>query len=185
MKSEQTEVALLERALRALREQGVDARIESKRSAQRHDMTFTLGVGSRPTRFIATVKNQISQREVGAVLAQLPKSGKPVIITPFIPEEVALDLRARGVGFIDAAGNASLTAPGVRILISGRRRSVERRSTSDRAFRPAGIRLVFCLLSEPQLLNGNYREMAAAAAIALGAFPPSSRVWRPWDSSQR
>lgn len=171
MKGEQPGLALLEGALRALREQGVDARIESKASTRRLDTTFTLDVGSRPTLFIAKVTNQISQRELGAVLAQLPKSGKPVIIAPFIPEDVAIDLRSRGVGFIDAAGNASLTSPGVRILISGRKRSVERRSTSDRAFRQAGIRLVFCLLSEPRLLSVNYREMASAASIALGGVP--------------
>ncbi len=171
MKNERYEISLLGAALRALREQGVDARIESKGTAGRRDATITLDVDGRLTTFVAEVRRQLDRRELGAVLAHLPKEGRAVLVAPYISDDVATELRARGVGFVDAAGNASLAGRGVRVIISGRRPRVNRRASADRAFRPAGIRLVFCLLSEPRLLNASYREMASAASIALGGVP--------------
>ncbi|WP_243286690.1 type IV toxin-antitoxin system AbiEi family antitoxin [Geothrix terrae] len=72
--------------------------------------------------------------------------------------------------FLDAAGNAYLDQDGLFVLIQGKRlhRGLRLREKPARAFDRTGLRVVFALLVNPELLNAPYREIAKAAGVALG-----------------
>jgi hypothetical protein len=71
--------------------------------------------------------------------------------------------------FADVAGNTYLEAPGLHIYVIGKRKALETRITEEgRTNNPAGMRVVFALLGQPILLNATYRDIAAAARVALG-----------------
>jgi hypothetical protein len=78
--------------------------------------------------------------------------------------------RELGIGFVDTAGNAFFRGPGLYVLVTGQPVPARppARGRPPRALTPAGLRVVFVLLQRPQLLAAAYRDIAAAAGVALG-----------------
>ena len=92
-----------------------------------------------------------------------------LLAAPYITPELAERCHALGTQFIDTAGNAYLKAEGMRIFIAGQKRPLNAMpSAKDRATTATGMRVVFALLCKPDLLNAPYRDIAAAAGVALG-----------------
>lgn len=92
-----------------------------------------------------------------------------LLAAPYITPELAERCRAMGTQFIDTAGNAYLKAEGLHIFITGQKRPLTAMpAAKDRATTATGMRVVFALLCRPDLLNAPYRDIAAAAGVALG-----------------
>jgi hypothetical protein len=82
---------------------------------------------------------------------------------------VADELRAKGVQFLDAVGNAYLNEPPLFIFVKGNRPAVPVGiEKSKRAFRPTGLQVLFAFLFRPDLISAPYREIADVARVALG-----------------
>ncbi|MCX5791884.1 MAG: type IV toxin-antitoxin system AbiEi family antitoxin [Elusimicrobia bacterium] len=95
--------------------------------------------------------------------------GSKLLVAPYITAEMAEHCRALGLQFIDTAGNAYLKAGGMYIYITGHKRNLaDMPAANDRATTATGMRVVFSLICRPELLNAPYREIAAAAGVALG-----------------
>ena len=92
-----------------------------------------------------------------------------LVITQFMNPEMADQMRRDGLEFIDTAGNAFIRQGQWHIFAKGSR-PPDRSPISPppRLFMPAGLRAIFSLLSRPDLVNGTYREVAAASGLALG-----------------
>ena len=100
-------------------------------------------------------------------------SGVPVlVVAPMISDAVGQVLRARGLDYVDAAGNVLLRWPGARIDVRGRRAaapSVDLAGPSARRpFVRSGVQVTFALLAWPQLTASTVREIAEAAGVAVG-----------------
>lgn len=75
--------------------------------------------------------------------------------------------------FADMAGNVHLRAPGLHLYVAGKRKTAHANAANEgRAVTPAGLRIVFALLCQPQLLNATYRDIATTALVALGTVGP-------------
>ena len=95
----------------------------------------------------------------------------PLLVAPYISREVADRCRLLHLSFIDTAGNAYLEAPGLMIYSVGQPRPEPRQQTF-RSLNYAGLKLIFTLLCQPQFLANSYRNIAAAAGVALGSVGP-------------
>jgi hypothetical protein len=73
---------------------------------------------------------------------------------------------------IDTTGNAYLEGPGLLIYVVGQPRPAELKQDRFRALNPAGLHTTFALLCRPELIRAIYREIAAAARVALGTVGP-------------
>ena len=120
--------------------------------------------------YTVAVKKGLSPATLGAAIHHMEGSGQPVLlvadhVTPALAEEQ----KARGVPFIDAAGNAYLEQPGVLVWVSGRKRLAKPvHETVGRAFQSNGLKVVFALLCNPGWINRPYRELAVKAEVAHG-----------------
>ena len=95
-----------------------------------------------------------------------------ILALPHVTRHEGEDLRRRGVQYIDSGGNAWIEGRGLTLWVEGRRPLFEARAGLERpsrAFRPAGLRVLFVLLSAPDLLSAPQREIAVAAGVSLGA----------------
>ncbi|UOQ69170.1 hypothetical protein [Hymenobacter volaticus] len=87
------------------------------------------------------------------------------MLTPYVSEEVGRQLRDQNVCYADAAGNAWLHHPGAElyILVEGRPRLTQPKPVTivaaGRAFRKSGLRVLFQLLNEPDLVRQPYRTI--------------------------
>jgi hypothetical protein len=82
---------------------------------------------------------------------------------------MAEQLRLDGIEFIDTAGNAFINQTPVYIFLKGNRPPEDvRKAPLRRAFKPAGLRIIYAFLCTPGFENKAYREIAAATDVALG-----------------
>jgi len=119
---------------------------------------------------IKTVDRAIALATAKQQLAPLGKQG--VLVTPHLTAELANHCRAKlDLQFIDTAGNAYLRVPGLYVFVRGER--PQGPAATARGTRGGGtataLRVVFAILCKPELLNAPYRDIVAAARVALGA----------------
>lgn len=173
---------ILDRALAAVEaETGLRTTIlgwepHTGRNGQRRDaMVEITGPGARNHRFAVQMKTATRWENVQHLWTRwhLAEEERLLIVAPYITPQVALRCREMGVCFADTAGNMFLGAPGLHVYVVGKRAPDQLRPANQgRAVTPAGLRIVFALLCEPLLLNATYRELAAAARVALGTVGP-------------
>jgi hypothetical protein len=120
---------------------------------------------------VAEVKTQLTVNNFGSAAAQVRRHGRgAVLITDYVNPNLADRLRQQEVFFLDAAGNAFLRDRGFYVLVTGRRNELERQRFKERvrAFRPSGLKLIFALLSKPEMVEADFRTLAKATGVSLG-----------------
>lgn len=118
-----------------------------------------------------------------ALQAQTETHGQRLfLLGPVVHPRSAHDLRAAGIQFLDAAGNAYLDFAGVFIDVRGRRPDPAvtfRESKPGRAanlFAPRRAQVIFALLSWPALAEASVRTIAAAAKVSVGQTQSTLRL---------
>ncbi|MDO8272084.1 MAG: type IV toxin-antitoxin system AbiEi family antitoxin [Gammaproteobacteria bacterium] len=171
------ESELLHKAITAFnRETGLDLRVlQSGMVPLRGDSADAiLELPERDMKFHAVIKQRAATLNVGALLQQLSLTAEPherLLIAGYINPKLATKLKEANVQFIDAAGNAFICRPPIYVNIKGNRKNDEwrpERQTLGTAFKPTGLKVIFALINDPDLINAPYRRMANIAQVALG-----------------
>ncbi|MFC8040164.1 type IV toxin-antitoxin system AbiEi family antitoxin [Paenarthrobacter sp. NPDC057355] len=102
-----------------------------------------------------------------------------MVLAPSFRPAQAEALRRANINFADAQGNMFLNAPGFYIDIRGQRSDSRawksfaeenlRINTPLDLFTPARSRVVFALVTWPELFQGNIREISRVSGVSLGA----------------
>jgi hypothetical protein len=172
----------LERVLEALgRETGLTARVLQWQpvfdwhTPVRPDALVEIDGPKHPEQYAVEVKNVDRFETLQQVRALWPRQAKPrlMIAAPYITAQAAQRCREMDLYFADTAGNVFLQGEGLHLYVTSRRKTAELEAGDEgKITNPAGLKLVFTLLCKPNLLNGTYREIAAAARVALGTVGP-------------
>ena len=167
------EQRLLADAVKAVEPLGLRFRVlwqKARPGADRADVTIGFRVGGRQVRYVAELKRGLRPATLGAVIHQLrARGGQPLLVTDHVTPPLVDALRARGVEFIDAAGNAFLNQPPLLVIVKGQRPAeLSLAPERGRAFQATGLQVLFTLLARPELAARPYREIAAAAGVAHG-----------------
>lgn len=97
----------------------------------------------------------------------------PVVLgLPYANASTARRLRAEGIPFIDASGNAWIDLPGFYVEIEGRRpvmKNPDRRRAEIGELSAAELRVAFVILIDPSLLHQPVRAIAQAARVSTGS----------------
>jgi hypothetical protein len=176
----ETEHILLEQSLKALEETtGLEALWVSseprrKDDGARPDALIRVGSDGLGLEFYAFVRGRLTNDILGYEISRVREVGprRGVIVTNHVSPPQAEKLRHAGAQFMDTSGNAYLDDPPLYVFVTGRRRRPAEhsgRAKTTRAFTTTWVETVFALLCEPELVGGTYREIAAAAGVALGA----------------
>jgi hypothetical protein len=172
-KLEHPEQALLARVVEAMEPLGLQLKVltpQARRGDHYVDAKIDVRLGAHRLRYVAEVKRRLRPETLGAVLHQLGTlGGTPLLVTDHVTPPLADALRARGVEFVDTAGNVFLNRPPLLVFVKGQRPvdvgpAVER----SRAFQTTGLQVLFTLLARPQIVDRPYREIAQAAGVAHG-----------------
>jgi hypothetical protein len=141
-----------------LGEDGVDAEIRIRHPEGEVDLR-------------AQIKTRLTLSGFGPAVGRLRRYGPAaVLITDYVSPSLAERLREQKVFFLDAAGNAFLSHPGLYVWVTGRRNEIAARQRKERvrAFQPSGLKLIFALLCKPDLVEADYRTLAKLTDTALG-----------------
>ena len=120
--------------------------------------------------FAVEVKLGITRATIGVVAQEFFSfQEKGLLVTRYVNPRIAELLREMDIPFIDTVGNAYINQPPLYIFIKGNKLAVEPRPEQiQRAFRPAGLQVLYVLLCNPGIENEPLREIAKAADAALG-----------------
>lgn len=167
------ELKILDAALAAATAQGVAAEFVQHRSKRGTVTTGTLlgiGRGGRQVDYIAEVVPALTPATLGAAVIKLEHLGaRALLVTEYVTPALADALKARGVSFLDTAGNAYLDQPDLFIWVKGQKPTTRPVAPEvGRAFQPTGLQVVFVLLCDPGAVNRPYRDLAAMAGVAHG-----------------
>lgn len=166
---------MLHAALAAGQQQGLRWSILGRRPrtvTSKPDAVLRLRCGGRDVLYAAEVRHALRPATLGATLHQLRAHGKrALLVADHVTPPLADTLRAGGVQFIDTAGNAYLAHGPLLIFVKGQRPpdTPAAREGRGRAFQATGLRVLFALLSHPELADRPYRDIAALAGVAHGS----------------
>lgn len=126
--------------------------------------------GGKQKKYYARIKGTVAKATIGHAAEQIRHFKKDgILVTRQVNPQVAAQLKAMDVAFIDTAGNAYINDPPVLIYVVGRKKKdVPARHTTGRAFRPTGLKVVFALLCQPELAKAPYREIVEVTHVAQG-----------------
>ncbi len=92
-----------------------------------------------------------------------------ILVTQYVNPNMANVLKENNIQFMDVAGNAYINQEQLHIYIIGQKIKndlVDKKQ--NKIFKPTGLKVVFTLLINPGLEKKTYRDIAAAADVALG-----------------
>ncbi|WP_322057570.1 type IV toxin-antitoxin system AbiEi family antitoxin [Paraburkholderia sp. J63] len=154
----------------------VDFRTAGRSVAAARDVKVTLEVNGASQPYTLVARGRIRSREdVRAVVAKNATANLPILLaTPCLTLALADECVEQGLQFIDLAGNLYVHASGQYMLVTGRPANPDLRRLASRSGKPAfsasasALRMIFVLLSAPELINRPYREIVSSAGVALG-----------------
>jgi len=123
--------------------------------------------------YAVEMKRHLTTAKLGLAAEQLKDAPyKGMLVTDYVNPNMAERLKELDLAFIDLAGNTYLNEPPILIYIKGNR-PVEKKllgatQKPTRAFQPTGLKMLFGLLTNPELLHEPYRDIAEATNVALG-----------------
>jgi hypothetical protein len=166
------EFQILENAVVALREQtGIPIEFEAPEGFE-FGLTYALlhipGVGRQ---IEAEVRKSISAALIHAFPFQV--YGQRILVTNYVNRQQAEELKIRQIQFIDTAGNAFINQKNMFIYITGNRRKQKsglNPEGQNRAFEPTGLKVIFALIRNPELIQQPYRTIAEKTGVANGAI---------------
>lgn len=120
----------------------------------------------------AEIKNVINRAALGGVVRKLDLfHRKGILVAKYITPPIADELKKMDIPFMDTVGNVYINEPPLFIFIKGNKlEGIYHKDTQTRAFRPAGLQVIFALLCNPGLENTTFREIAEKANVALGTI---------------
>jgi hypothetical protein len=136
----------------------------------RPDRQIKMTVQGKTLDYYAEIKTNFKEANKFQLLMYRDKlDHPPLVIAKYVNAQMADQLKQDGLEFIDTAGNAFVNNPAFYIFVKGNRPpEIPGQPPLERAFKPAGLRMVFAFLCNPGFENRTYREIAAATKVALG-----------------
>jgi len=120
--------------------------------------------------FDVEVKLILTKERIGLIAQQFMKfEEKGLLVTRYVTPQNADLLKDMDIPFIDTAGNAYINCPPLYVFIKGNKLKEDPQMKQiQRAFRPAGLQVLFVLLCNPGIEKEPLREIARIADVALG-----------------
>lgn len=136
----------------------------------RPDWRIRIVIQDKAIDYYAEIKATITKANKLLLLMNREKLNYPLLlITKYVNAQMAEQLRQDRLEFIDTAGNAFINQPPMYIFLKGNRLpEIPKQAPLKRAFKPAGLRMIYAFLCNPGLEGKTYREIAAATGVALG-----------------
>jgi len=120
--------------------------------------------------FTIQAKERVTRATVAMEKAQPTALARDrILVTEYVTPPMADLIRTIGLFFMDTAGNAYINKPPLYIFIKGNKRPENLKPAPiKRLFKPAGLKVVFALLNNPQMVDWPYRQIATVTDVALG-----------------
>ncbi|MBM4277701.1 MAG: hypothetical protein FJ130_07405 [Deltaproteobacteria bacterium] len=135
----------------------------------RADYLLGIVMQGKEIRYYAEVKANVTKTDKLLVMMRKGEVDHPLLlVTKYVNTHLADELKQNGTEFIDTAGNAFINQPPLYVFVKGNKPDIVKAPPLKRAFKPAGLKVIYGFLCNPGFENKTYREIAAKTDVALG-----------------
>lgn len=164
------QVHIIEKAIERLHElTGIEVQLKPE-GDHKNLVDGIINIGKKPGIDLnAEVKNEIRNAQIPALIKQMNKyQGKFILVSRYIPGPVKDHLKNERVNYLETSGNCFISINQLFVYINDQKVTPQRETGKSVLWNAAGLRFVFALLQNPDILNQPYREIAISARVALG-----------------
>ncbi len=122
----------------------------------------------------ALIQPWAPQKDIDALIKQMKlMPAGAILLADFVNPVMAEKFRRRSISFADCAGNLSFKNKRFDFYVKRKKRPhLVAKRTRGKAFNSAGLKLIFALFNQPELLHATYRDLSKKVNIALGSVGP-------------
>ena len=125
-------------------------------------------------RFAVEVKTVVRIDTLRAQIARSSTNSRHpswLVVVPYMSKNNAALCQEAGLNFIDTAGNAFIDVPGCYVFITGKQKLVQEPVGSGHEVMgsASALRVIFTLLTEPDMPQSPIRDIATKAGVSLGS----------------
>lgn len=135
------------------------------------DGLFDIDVDGKQLEFVAEIKKELRQHQIHHLLHLYNEYENLIIIAQNIFPKIKEELRKIGIAYLETNGNLFLKRNGIHYFIDTNKKIVTKKETANRAFTKTGLKVVFHLLLDKELINQTQREIAERVNVGLGNIP--------------
>ncbi|CAN5917386.1 hypothetical protein BH11BAC7_BH11BAC7_15040 [soil metagenome] len=136
------------------------------------DTAINLSINKKQYFFFVELRNELRELHIPELIDKHAQNGNEnwLIVCQYLSKPNRALLKQEGINFLDASGNCYIHSGSLFIFINDRPVASQRRAESGKLWKQTGIRLVFALLENPDLINESYRNIAEESKVALGSI---------------
>ena len=124
-------------------------------------------------RFNMEVKNEIRSLQMQKLINQFSLTEYDwILIAQYIPPAIKEQLKTEKINYLEATGNCFIKTANFYFFINDRKVTETRLIKEGKLWNASGLKFLFAILSDKELINGSYRQIANYAGIALGNVGP-------------
>ncbi|WP_020566766.1 type IV toxin-antitoxin system AbiEi family antitoxin [Neolewinella persica] len=118
--------------------------------------------------FVVAVKKRLTNDKLPSLRKFLEEAVCPLLVSDYIPMPLKSYFREQGICYLDAAGNAYLDdGKGLFLFVETNKNHTVEDRKSGRAFSKAGLKVVFQILKNEDVVNEPYRNISAKAGVSI------------------
>jgi len=135
------------------------------------DGLLELKCEGKPIQFVVVQKDEPRNYQLPAFMALKEQYPHVMVIARQLFPGIREKLFANDIAYLDTQGNMFLKAPGIYIRVEGKKPVQRAAANGNRAFTATGLKVLFQLLQDKNLVNEPQRTIAQKAGVALGNIP--------------
>ncbi|UII21569.1 type IV toxin-antitoxin system AbiEi family antitoxin [Fulvivirga ligni] len=121
--------------------------------------------------FVAEVKKEIRNHQLHQIEKIHREKGNVILISEIIFPKIKEQLRELGIAYLESNGNVFIKTPDIFWYVDTNNKYPIRSDNANRAFTKTGLKVVFHLLQNADLINRAQRDIAEIANVGLGNIP--------------
>lgn len=132
------------------------------------DGTITIQKNTLSAKLKVEIKKDVHLSNLRVILDQLQQEKDGILIARYISVPGKKVFEENHINYLEVSGNCHIeTSNGIFFHIKGEKQREDEKEAKHVAFNKNGIKLIYALLLEEQLINEPYRQMADMANISL------------------
>lgn len=125
-------------------------------------------ITKKETFFIAEIKNELRATDTATIISRKKLKNKELIISQYISKPQRELLKNNKINYLDSSGNCFIHYKEFFVFIDNQKTQEQRTTKSNKILTEKGMRLIYALLLNKELINYNYRQIVKEVGIALG-----------------